>query len=124
LVVALIVWGLFSLRQLPVDAVPDITNNQVQVITTSPTLATQEVEQFITTPIELALQNIQQLVEIRSTSRFGLSVVTVVFEEDMDLYLARQLVSEYLNEAESNIPTGLGTPEMAPVGSCRELKGW
>jgi len=98
LVAALIVWGLFSLRQLPIDAVPDITNNQVQVITISPTLATQEVEQFITTPVELALQNIQQLVEIRSISRFGLSVVTVVFEEDMDLYLSRQLVSEYLKD--------------------------
>jgi len=117
LVVALIVWGLFSLRQLPIDAVPDITNNQVQVITISPTLATQEIEQFITTPVELALQNIQQLVEIRSISRFGLSVVTVVFEEDMDTYLSRQLVSEYLKEAESNIPDGLGTPEMAPIST-------
>jgi len=117
LVAALIVWGLFSLRQLPIDAVPDITNNQVQVITISPTLATQEVEQFITTPVELALQNIQQLVEIRSISRFGLSVVTVVFEEDMDLYLSRQLVSEYLKEAEGNIPAGLGTPEMAPIST-------
>ncbi|MCI5092679.1 CusA/CzcA family heavy metal efflux RND transporter [Phaeodactylibacter sp.] len=117
LVVALIVWGVFSLRQLPIDAVPDITNNQVQVITISPTLATQEVEQFITTPVELALQNIQQLVEIRSISRFGLSVVTVVFEEDMDVYLSRQLVSEYLKEAESNIPDGLGTPEMAPIST-------
>jgi heavy metal efflux system protein len=117
LVAALIVWGLFSLRQLPIDAVPDITNNQVQVITLSPTLATQEIEQFITTPIELALQNIQQLVEIRSISRFGLSVITVVFEEDMDVYLSRQLVSEYLKEAESNIPSGLGTPEMAPIST-------
>ncbi len=117
LVAALIVWGLFSLKQLPVDAVPDITNNQVQVITISPTLATQEVEQFITTPVELALQNIQQLVEIRSISRFGLSVVTVVFEEDMDVYLSRQLVNEYLKEAEGNIPEGLGTPEMAPIST-------
>ena len=117
LVAALIVWGIFSLRQLPIDAVPDITNNQVQVITISPTLATQEVEQFITTPVELALQNVQQLVEIRSISRFGLSVVTVVFEEDMDIYLARQLVSEYLKEAEDNIPPGIGTPEMAPIST-------
>ena len=117
LVTALVVWGIFSLRQLPIDAVPDITNNQVQVITISPTLATQEVEQFITTPVELALQNIQQLVEIRSISRFGLSVVTVVFEEDMDVYLARQLVSEYLKEAEDNIPDGLGTPEMSPIST-------
>ena len=116
-VIALILWGAWSLRQLPIDAVPDITNNQVQVITVSPTLATQEVEQFITTPVELALQNIQQLVEIRSISRFGLSVVTVVFEENMDLYLARQLVGEYLKEAEQNIPAGLGTPEMAPIST-------
>ncbi len=116
-VAALSVWGIYSLQQLPIDAVPDITNNQVQVITISPTLATQEVEQFITTPIELALQNIQQLVEIRSISRFGLSVITVVFEEDMDTYLSRQLVSEYLKEAESNIPAELGTPEMAPIST-------
>lgn len=117
LVSALIAWGVYSLRQIPIDAVPDITNNQVQVITISPTLATQEIEQFITTPIELALQNIQQLKEIRSISRFGLSVVTVVFEEDMDIYLSRQMVSEYLKEAESNIPSGLGTPEMAPIST-------
>jgi cobalt-zinc-cadmium resistance protein CzcA len=117
LTLALIVWGAFSIRQLPIDAVPDITNNQVQVITISPTLATQEVEQFITTPVELALQNIQQLVEIRSISRFGLSVVTVVFEENMDVYLARQLVGEYLKEAEDDIPDGLGTPEMAPIST-------
>ncbi len=116
-VTALIVWGLLSLRQLPIDAVPDITNNQVLVITVSPTLATQEVEQFITTPVELSLQNIQKLVEIRSISRFGLSVVTVVFEEDMDVYLARQLVGEYLKEAKDNIPDGLGTPEMAPIST-------
>lgn len=117
LVAGLVVWGMFSLRQLPIDAVPDITNNQVQVITSSPSLATQEVEQFITTPIELALQNVQQLVEIRSISRFGLSVVTVVFEEDMDLYLARQLVSERLGEAEENIPEGLGSPELSPIST-------
>ncbi|TXF89276.1 CusA/CzcA family heavy metal efflux RND transporter [Neolewinella aurantiaca] len=116
-VLALIAWGIFSLRQIPIDAVPDITNNQVQVITSSPTLATQEVEQFITTPVELALQNLQDLVEIRSISRFGLSVVTVVFEESTDTYLARQLVSEHLREAEENIPPGLGAPEMAPIST-------
>ncbi|MEZ4884458.1 MAG: CusA/CzcA family heavy metal efflux RND transporter [Chitinophagales bacterium] len=117
LVAALILWGLYSIQQLPLDAVPDITNNQVQVITTSPSLATQEIEQFITTPIELSLQNIQQLEEIRSISRFGLSVVTVVFEEKMDVYLARQLVSEHLKQAEENIPQGLGTPEMSPIST-------
>ncbi len=117
LVAALIVWGLFSLKQLPIDAVPDITNNQVQIITISPTLATQEVEQFITTPVELAVQSMQKTEEIRSISRFGLSVVTVVFEEDYDIYLARQLVNERLKEAEEDIPNGLGTPEMAPLST-------
>ena len=117
LVLALIVWGIFSLKNLPIDAVPDITNNQIQIITISPNLATQEIEQFITTQVELSLQNIQQLIEIRSISRFGLSVVTVVFQEDLDIYLARQLVSESLNEAQENIPEGLGTPEMAPLST-------
>ena len=114
---ALIVWGLFSLKQIPIDAVPDITNNQVQIITISPTLATQEVEQFITTPVELSLQSLQRTEEIRSISRFGLSVVTVVFDEDYDIYLARQLVNEKLQEAEDNIPDGLGSPEMAPLST-------
>jgi len=82
---ALTIWGIYSIRQLPIDAVPDITNNQVQIITISPTLATQEIEQFITTPVELALQNLQQVEEIRSTSRFGLSTITVVFEEGYDI---------------------------------------
>lgn len=117
LVFALIVWGLFSLRQIPIDAVPDITNNQVQIITITPTLATQEVEQFITTPVELALQSLQNIEEIRSISRFGLSVITVVFEEHVDIYLARQLVNERLQEAQSVIPEGLGTPEMAPIST-------
>lgn len=116
-VAALIVWGLFSLKQLPIDAVPDITNNQVQIITISPTLATQEVEQFITTPVELAVQSLQKTEEIRSISRFGLSVVTVVFEEGYDIYLARQLVNEKLQEAGEDIPDGLGTPEMAPLST-------
>lgn len=116
-VAALIVWGLYSLKQLPIDAVPDITNNQVQIITISPTLATQEVEQFITTPVELAVQSLQKTEEIRSISRFGLSVVTVVFEEDYDIYLARQLVNEKLKEAEEDIPEGMGTPEMAPLST-------
>ena len=116
-VAALMVWGFFSLKQLPIDAVPDITNNQVQIITISPTLATQEVEQFITTPVELAVQSLQRTEEIRSISRFGLSVITVVFEEDYDIYLARQLVSEKLKQAQENIPEGLGTPEMAPLST-------
>ncbi|MBK8516769.1 MAG: CusA/CzcA family heavy metal efflux RND transporter [Saprospiraceae bacterium] len=116
-VAALSVWGIFSLRQLPIDAVPDITNNQVQIITISPTLATQEVEQFITTPVELSLQNLQRVEEIRSISRFGLSVITVVFEENYDIYLARQLVTERINEAQNAIPSGLGVPEMSPIST-------
>ena len=116
-VAALTIWGIFSLRLLPIDAVPDITNNQVQIITISPTLATQEVEQFITTPVELALQNLQKVEEIRSISRFGLSVITVVFEENYDIYLARQLVTERIKEAENAIPQGLGAPEMSPIST-------
>ncbi len=116
-IAALIIWGIFSLRQLPIDAVPDITNNQVQIITISPTLATLEVEQFITTPLELALQSLQKVEEIRSISRFGLSVITVVFEENYDIYLARQMVTERIKEAEDAIPSGLGTPEMSPIST-------
>ncbi len=117
LTLVLVAWGLYSLSRLPVDAVPDITNNQVQIITTAPTLATQEVEQFITYPIEQSIANLPDLVEIRSISRFGLSVITVVFEEDVDIYFARQLLHEKLQEAEEEIPQGLGKPELAPVST-------
>lgn len=113
----LVVWGLWSASRIPIDAVPDITNNQVQVITNSPSFATQEVEQFITMPIELSLANIPGVEEMRSISRFGLSVVTVVFEEDVDIYFARQLILERLNEAEELIPEGKGKPELAPVST-------
>ena len=112
---ALIIWGLWSASKLPVDALPDVTNNQVQVITRAPTLAAQEVEQFITYPVERALSNVQCIDEMRSFSRFGLSVITVVFKEDMDIYFARQLISEKLKEAEEQIPKGMGNPEMGPV---------
>jgi len=112
---ALIIWGLWSAGKLPVDALPDVTNNQVQVITRAPTLAAQEVEQFITYPVEKSLSNIQGIVEMRSFSRFGLSVITVVFKESMNVYFARQLISEKLKEAVEQIPKGVGTPELAPV---------
>lgn len=112
---ALIILGVYSLRQLPVDAVPDITNNQVQVITNSPTLAAQEVERLITFPIEITMAAIPQIEEIRSFSRFGLSVVTIVFEEDVDVYWARQQVNERLAEAQSEIPKGIGKPGIAPL---------
>jgi len=112
---ALIILGIYSLRQLPVDAVPDITNNQVQVLTNSPTLAAQEVERLITFPIEITMATIPQIEEIRSFSRFGLTVVTIVFEEDVDIYWARQQVNERLAEAQSEIPEGIGKPGIAPL---------
>jgi len=114
---ALAAWGAYSLTQVSVDAVPDITNNQVRVITTSPNLATQEVERFITFPVELSMANLPGVVEMRSVSKLGLSIVTIVFEEDMGTYLPRQLVSEQLKEAESQIPGHMGTPKMAPINS-------
>jgi cobalt-zinc-cadmium resistance protein CzcA len=113
----IVVYGLFSFTQLPIDAVPDITNNQVQIFTLSPTLATQEVEQLVSAPIERSLASVPDVEEIRSISRFGLSVVTIVFKEKVDIYFARQLVRERLEEAKQNIPNGLGTPELSPVST-------
>ena len=113
----LIIWGIWSATKLPVDAVPDITNNQVQVITNTPTLAAQETEQLVTFPIEQSLANLPGLEEMRSISRFGLSVITVVFEDDMDIYFARQLITEKLKQAEEKIPRGIGIPELAPVST-------
>ncbi|TXJ26411.1 MAG: CusA/CzcA family heavy metal efflux RND transporter [Chitinophagaceae bacterium] len=117
LTIALIIWGLWSASKLPVDAVPDITNNQVQIITSVPTLAAQETEQLVTYPIEQSLANLPDLEEMRSISRFGLSVITVVFNDKVDVYFARQLITEKLKEAEEKIPKGVGTPELAPVST-------
>ena len=114
-VIALIAWGGYSLTRLSIDAVPDITNNQVQVITVAPTLAAQEVEQYVTAPIEFACLNLPEMVEFRSISRLGLSVITIVFKDDVDIYLARQWVNERLKQAEEDIPKGIGTPELGPV---------
>ena len=114
---ALIIWGIWSAGKLPIDALPDITNNQVQIITVCPTLAGQEVEQLVTFPIEQSIANLPDLEELRSISRFGLSVITVVFDEKVDIYFARQLINERLKEAESKIPKGIGTPELAPVST-------
>ncbi|HPS84115.1 MAG TPA: efflux RND transporter permease subunit, partial [Bacteroidales bacterium] len=116
-VVALIAWGIFSLRNLPIDAVPDITNNQVQIISIAPTLAANEVEQFITAPIEVSVANIPDQVELRSISRLGLSVVTVVFKDNVDMYWARQQITERLKEATELIPEGVTTPQLAPISS-------
>jgi cobalt-zinc-cadmium resistance protein CzcA len=116
-VVALIGWGTYSLTQLPIDAIPDITNNQVQVISLAPSLAVQEVESFITAPIEVAVANIPDIIELRSISRLGLSVVTVVFKDEVDVYWARQQLTERLKEAEESIPSGLAKIELAPVST-------
>jgi cobalt-zinc-cadmium resistance protein CzcA len=113
----LIIWGVWSATKLPIDAVPDITNNQVQIFTSCPTLAGQEVEQLVTFPIEQSLANIPNIEETRSISRFGLSVITVVFEDEVDIYFARQLINEKIKEATEKIPKGIGTPELAPVST-------
>jgi cobalt-zinc-cadmium resistance protein CzcA len=113
--VALIAWGGWSVTQLPIDAVPDITNNQVQVITVTPTLAAQEVERLITFPVEQTMATIPEVIEIRSFSRFGLSVVTIVFNDAIDVYWARQQVFERLQQAKNAIPAGAGSPELGPV---------
>ncbi|MBV6405270.1 MAG: CusA/CzcA family heavy metal efflux RND transporter [Flavobacteriales bacterium] len=115
--VLLIAYGGWSLTRLPIDAVPDITNNQVQVITYAPTLAAQEVEQFITAPIERSMASLPDLVEIRSVSRFGLSLITIVFEEEVDTYFGRTLVDQRLADATAQIPPGMGTPFLAPVST-------
>jgi cobalt-zinc-cadmium resistance protein CzcA len=111
----LIAWGSYSLKNLPLDALPDVTNNQVQILTTAPTLAAQEVEQLITYPIEQSVKTIPKVIELRSFSRFGLSVVTVVFEDEADIYWAREQVFQRLKQAEENIPKYIGSPELAPI---------
>ena len=112
-----VVAGLWSARELPIDAVPDVTTKQVQVITSAPALAPVEIEQYVTTPIERALAGIPRTVEVRSISKYGISVVTVVFEDDVDIYFARQLVSERMPEAAEAVPSEYGRPEMGPISS-------
>ena len=108
-------FGLYAVFQIPVGAVPDITNNQVQVITTSGNLSTQEIEQFITAPVEMEMANLPGVSEIRSVSKFGISVVTVVFNDRIGTYLPRQLIAEKLKSASAKIPDGFGIPEMGPI---------
>ena len=118
--IMMIAWiglGIYSMRVVPIDAVPDITNNQVQVITTSPNLGTEDIERFVTYPVELAMANLPNVTEIRSISRFGLSVVTIVFDDDMGTYLPRQLVSEKLSAVKAQIPQKFGEPFMGPIST-------
>ncbi len=114
-VLVLIAFGSYELTRLPIDAVPDITDNQVQIITVTPALGAPEVERLITFPIEQATANVPNIVEMRSFSRFGLSLVTVVFTDKTDVYWARQQISERLQKVQTQLPNGIGTPELAPV---------
>lgn len=111
----LVLWGGYSLMKLPIDAVPDITNNQVQIITSAPSQSALDIERLVTFPIEQTMATIPDIEEIRSFSRFGLSVVTIVFKDNVDVYWARQLVNERLTVAGSQIPPGIGTPQMSPI---------
>lgn len=115
LVALLAIWGVYSATHLPLDAVPDITNNQVQLVTSSPALAPQEVERFITFPVELAMANLPGVEMVRSISRYGLSVVTVVFEEGVETLRARQLVGEKLALLQTSLDPALGLPYMMPI---------
>lgn len=117
LTVSLVVIGIFEATKLPIDAVPDITNNQVLVITQAPAYGATDIERLVTFPIEQANSNISGLKEIRSFSRFGLSLVTMVFEDDIDVYWARQQVSERLQKVQTEIPSDIGTPELGPVAT-------
>lgn len=109
--------GIYSLSHLPLDAVPDITDNQVQIITSSPDLSAQEVERFVTFPLEMEMGNIPNVEEIRSISRFGLSVITIVFKESVDIYWAREQINQKIQIARSEIPEGMGVPEMGPIST-------
>ena len=109
--------GVYNFVQLPIDAVPDITNVQVQINTAVPALSPVEIETQITFPIEWAMGGLPKLQQIRSLSRYGLSQVTVIFEDGTDIYWARQLVGERLTEARENLPPGLGDPQMGPIST-------
>lgn len=117
LTMILVIFGSYSISKLPIDAVPDVTNNQVQIITQNPNLAPYEMEKFITSPIELAMANTPGLLEIRSMSKFGLSSVILVFDDETEVYRCRQLVMERLKELEQDIPKEMGVPTLAPVAT-------
>ena len=117
LIAAWIGFGIYALTRISIGAVPDVTNNQVQVITTSRNLATEDVEKYLTYPVELEMANLPGVIEIRSISKFGLSVVTIVFDDDMGTYLPRQLIAERIKIAQDQIPNGFGQPFMGPIST-------
>src|SRR3989339_656285 len=114
-IIALIIGGITAALKLPIDAVPDITTNQVQIFTVAPALAPQEIERLVSYPIEIAMQNLPDIEEVRSVSKFGLSVVTVIFKDNVETYFGRQIVFEKLQEAKGDLPPGLSEPELGPV---------
>src|SRR5690606_33442517 len=114
---ALIIFGVYEATRLPIDAQPDITSNQVQVITVAPSFGATDIERLVTFPIEQANSNISGLTEIRSFSRFGLSLVTIVFDDGIDVYWARQQVAERLQQVQNEIPQGIGTPQLGPIST-------
>ncbi len=116
-IIALIGYGSYQATRLPIDAVPDITNNQVQIITIAPSFGATDIERLVTFPIEQANSNISGMKEIRSFSRFGLSLVTIVFDDDVDIYWARQQVAERLQQVQNEIPQGIGTPTLGPIST-------
>src|SRR5262245_12188720 len=117
MMLALVGSGVYSLVSLPIDAVPDITNEQVMALTDAPALGPEEVERFISMPIENAMNGIPRIQEVRSISQFGLSAVTIVFDEGTDIYWARQQVNERLMRVAKDIPEGFGVPEMGPIAT-------
>src|SRR5262245_9267695 len=117
LTLGLVVWGGYAIVRLPIDAVPDITNNQVQILTVAPSQSALDIERLVTFPVEQTMATIPGITEIRSFSRFGLSVVTIVFKDHVDVYWARQQVNERLSVAAEMIPPGVGSPKLAPVST-------
>ncbi|MDB4973665.1 MAG: Cobalt-zinc-cadmium resistance protein CzcA, partial [Myxococcaceae bacterium] len=110
-----VLFGVRAALSLPVDAVPDITNVQIQIITAAPALSPVEVEQYVTVPVERAMAGIPKTTEVRSVSKYGISVVTIVFQDGTDIYFARQLVNERMREAESAVSARYGVPELGPI---------
>lgn len=115
-ITALVAFGIYAYKKLPVDAFPDVTSNQVQIITEAPGRSPEEVEKFVTYPIETQMMGLPKITDMRSLSKFGLSLITVVFEDNVDIYFARQLVLERLIEAKEKLPQGV-EPTMGPIST-------
>src|SRR6056300_612152 len=115
--VLVMIWGYVSYQKLPIEAFPDVSPNLVQVFTVTEGLAPEEIEQYVTYPVETAMSGLPGIEKIRSVSNFGLSVVNVYFKDDIDLYFARQLVGERIQEAREQIPEGFGEPELGPIAT-------